>query len=251
MKSVFQFYKNSGWIKKKNITKDSEIFEDNRKFSADYVSKCRKRIQKYIPKKGNHFLDFASGPLQYPEYIKYSKNFKIRHCVDFSSEALREAKNKIGVKGRYYCKDFFKINFKENFFDCILSMHTIYHINKNKQSKAVKKLIKIAKKNKPIIIVYSNPNNLISKLKSVLPLKKKKSILYFYCHQNSWWNQFSNLADVKILPWRSFSAQHQKILFPNNLLGFWFLKILFLFENYFQNFFSKNFQYTMIILKKK
>ena len=43
---------------------------------------CAEKNTKIYSKKGNHFLDFASGPLQYPEYIKYSKNFKIRHCVD-------------------------------------------------------------------------------------------------------------------------------------------------------------------------
>ena len=68
---------------------------------------------------------------------------------------------------------FFKINFKKNYFDCILSMHTIYHINKNKQAEAIKKLIRLAKKDKPIIIVYSNPNSLISKLDHS-SLKEKK-----------------------------------------------------------------------------
>ena len=53
-------------------------------------------------------------------------------------------------------------------------MHTIYHINKNKQAEAIKKLIRLAKKDKPIIIVYSNPNSLISKIRSLLPKKKKK-----------------------------------------------------------------------------
>ena len=43
-------------------------------------------------------------------------------------------------------------------------MHTLYHINKNKQAKVVNKLIKITKHNKPVIIVYSNPNTLIKKL---------------------------------------------------------------------------------------
>ena len=68
-------------------------------------------------------------------------------------------------------------------------MHTIYHINKNKQAEAIKKLIRLAKKDKPIIIVYSNPNSLISKLDHS-SLKKKKSMIYFYCYQNSWWINF-------------------------------------------------------------
>tara|TARA_B100001093_G_scaffold519987_2_gene611895 strand:- start:728 stop:1483 length:756 start_codon:yes stop_codon:yes gene_type:complete len=251
MRDVSNFYKKHGWKNKNHLTLDSRLFEDNRKYSARYVSKCRNRVIKYIPKNGNHFLDFASGPLQYKEYIQYSKNYKLRHCIDFSKDALTEAKNKIGNKGKYYCGDFFKINFKKNYFDCVLSMHTIYHINKNKQSSAVKKLIKIVKKNKPVIIVYSNPDTFISKLKSNLGIKKKKSSLYFYCHKNIWWEQFSKIANVEIKPWRSFSSQHQKILFPNNIIGSFFLRILFKLENLFEKFFSNYFQYIIIILKKK
>ena len=161
-------------------------------------------------------------------------------------------KKKIGKRGKYYNKDFKKIKFKENFFDCIISLHTIYHINKKNQKKIIIKLLKIAKKNSPIIIVYSNPNTLISKISRLFRSKKnKKNKIYFYCYPNTWWLQFQNLATIKILPWRSFSAQHQKILFPDNIFGKITLKILFFLENTFSNFFSKNFQYPMIILKKK
>ena len=55
------------------------------------------------------------------------------------------------------------IKFKKNYFDCSLSMHTLYHINKHKQAKVVNKLINITKHNRPVIIVYSNPNTLIKK----------------------------------------------------------------------------------------
>ena len=65
MKSVFNFYNNIGWAIKNGETIDSEIFEDNRSSAKDYVIKCRKKIQKYIPNSGKNFLDFASGPIQY------------------------------------------------------------------------------------------------------------------------------------------------------------------------------------------
>ena len=68
---------------------------------------CAEKNTEIYSKKGNHFLDFASGPLQY-QIHKYSKNFKTRHCVDFSNEALKQAKNKIGIRGKYYCGDFLK-----------------------------------------------------------------------------------------------------------------------------------------------
>ena len=87
-----------------------------------------------------------------------------------------EAKAKIGKRGKFYCGDFLNINLKKNFFDCILSIHTIYHIHKNKQKKAIKKLLSISKKNTPVIIIYSNPNTFISIIKSLIFYKRIKNL---------------------------------------------------------------------------
>lgn len=249
--NVYKFYNKSGWKKRKSIFEDANLFEDLRSYSKEYVSKCRKRIVNYIPKQGKNILDFASGPIQYNEYLLYSKNFKTRHCVDFSKDAISNAKKRIGKKGKYYCGDFFTIKFIKNYFDCILSLHTIYHIHKSNQKKAIKKLLSISKKGAPIIIVYSNPNTLISRIKNIFyKTKKNKKNLYFFCHPISWWSQFKNDADVKLYPWRSFASSHQKILFPNNYFGKKMLQFIYYLEDNFQNFFVKNFQYYVIVLKK-
>ena len=250
--NIYKFYNTSGWKKNNNISKDAELFEDLRKNSENYVSNCRKRLLKYIPKKGQHILDFASGPLQYKEYLEYSKNYKFRHCVDFSKSAIKSAKKKLKKKGKYYCGNFFNIKLKKDFFDCILSIHTIYHIKKEKQKNAILKLLKVAKKGAPIIIVYSNPDTIISKIKKIFKYKSnKKNKLYFFCHSNNWWFQFEKFAQIEFYPWRSFSSGHQKIIFPNNLFGKIMFYILFFLEEKFKNFFVKNFQYQIIILKKK
>ncbi len=249
--NIYNFYNKIGWIKKNNISIDAELFEDLRPCASKYVSLCRKRINKFIPTKGNHLLDFASGPIQYKEYLDYSKKFKYRHCVDFSKTAIKIAKDKIGKKGKFYCKDFLKIPFKENYFDCVISLHTIYHIEKHKQKKVVDKLINITKKGKPIIIVYSNPNTIINRIKKIIKYKKKKQKIYFHCHSLNWWYQFNDKAEVRIENWRSFSSQHQKMIFPNNLIGKKMFEILFSLENFFKKFFLKHFQYPIIILTKK
>ncbi len=252
---IYKFYNEIGWKKNKINSIDAQLFEDLRPCAKNYVSKCRKKIKKYIPKKGTNLLDFASGPIQYDEYLSYSKNFNKRHCVDFSKTAIKEARRKIKKKGKYYCKDFLKINFKKNFFDCVISLHTIYHINKKDQKKTVEKMIDITKKGKPIIIVYSNPNTLVSKIKNVLKFNnrniKDKKLLYFYCHPLNWWKQFNDKASVEVFIWRSFSSQHQKIIFPDNYIGKLMFDLLFFFENKFSKFFSKNFQYPIILLTKK
>mgnify|MGYP001185629796 CR=1 FL=1 len=254
IKYVNKFYNNFGWEKKDRNTLDATLFEDLRYNSKEYVSKCRKRLKNYMPKKGLNILDFASGPIQYPEYLDYSKNFKLRHCVDFSKLAIKNAKLKLGKKGKYYCNDFFKIKLKKNYFDCIISLHTIYHIDKRLQAKAIKKLISFSKRNAPIIIVYSNSNTLINKIKSKFFKKRKKqnkSNLYFFCHPIKWWYQFEKTSNIEIKPWRSFSSDHQKRIFPDNYIGKMLLKILFFCEQRFPNFFVKNFQYYTVIIKKK
>ncbi len=249
--NIYKFYNSSGWKKNKNHFEDANLFEDLRLNSKKYVSDCRKRILKFIPKKGNNILDFASGPIQYNEYLLYSKNFKYRHCVDFSKQAINFAKKKIGKKGKFYCNDFFKIKFKKDYFDCVISLHTIYHIDKNKQKKAIEKILSISKKKAPIIIIYSNPDTFLSKIKNIFTNKKKnKKNLYFFCHPISWWKQFEKKGVVKFYPWRSFSSDHQKILFPNNIFGKKLFEILFYLENKFKNFFINNFQYYIVVIYK-
>ena len=120
MKSIKQFYNHEGWKNISNRTTDANLFEDLRPVAKKYVSKCRLRVLNEIPQKGGkNFLDFASGPIQYKEYLKYSKKYKYRHCVDFSEDAIKIAKKKLKKHGKYYCDDFNKIRFKKDFFDCI------------------------------------------------------------------------------------------------------------------------------------
>jgi len=267
---VSTFYNTVGWEIEEEVTEDARRWEDLREHAKEYVSKCRLRLLKYIPENGTNILDMASGPIQYKEYLTYSRNFNKRFCVDLSKEALKCAEKKIGDHGVFLHGSFFDISMEENYFDCSISLHTIYHIDKTRQEEAVRKLLHITKPGKPVIIVYSNPNTLISKLyffklpfrilrkikKAVMKFLKKEDEksnldLYFYSHPINWWDRFSDVSEVKIMPWRSFSSVDQKRLIPNNKLGSKIFDILFNLENRFPNFFVKHFQYPMIILIKR
>ena len=266
---VSKFYNTVGWESEGGITEDSRRWEDLREHAKEYVSKCRLRVISHVPESGENILDMASGPIQYKEYLEYSRNFKKRYCVDLSSSALVDAKKKIGDHGVFLHGSIFDIPLKENFFDCTVSLHTIYHIDKDKQEEAVRKLLKVTKLGKPVIIVYSNPNTIVASLTSSLPLralrrarnllkkpekttKKEQGVsLYYHPHPIEWWDRFGDVANVKILPWRSFDSDTQKRLIPNNKLGGIMLNLLFSFEEHFPNFFAENFQYPMIILTKE
>ena len=261
---VSKFYNEVGWETERDITEDARIFEDLREYAKEYVSRCRLRVLRYISDNGENILDLGSGPIQYKEYLEYSKNFKKRYCIDLVSKALDDAKKKIGDHGVFLCGSLFDIHLEKDFFDCAISLHVIYHIDKDKQEEAVRKLIDVTKPGKPVIIVYTNPKTLIGYL--ILPFRvlrrmkkflriawreEEKPDLYFYAHPINWWNRFSDIADVKIMPWRSFASNHQKRLIPNNKLGKTMFDILFNMEDIFPNFFVKYFQYPMIILMKR
>lgn len=270
---VALFYNNKGWVAHSGVTEDAQRFEDLRHCAADYVSKCRLRVMRHIPTNGEYIIDMASGPIQYPEYLKFSSGFKKRYCVDLSADALSKAKELLGEHGEYLHGSFFDLNLNNDFFDCAISLHTIYHMDKYKQEEAVRKLIRIVKKGRPIIIIYSNPNAFYSNPNSLLrklvkaykmvrsfgrrPAANRTSViqvepdLYFFRHELYWWQLFEDVANVKILPWRTFGTEMQKQIFPNNFIGKLMFKILFYIEDLFPKFFTKFGMYPMIVMIKK
>ena len=257
-KNVSTFYNEIGWESEGEATEDAIRYEDLRENVREYVSKCRLRILRHIPDRGKYILDMASGPIQYPEYLKFSENYEKRYCVDLSSKALNDAKKKIGDRGEFLCGSFFDLDLEDNFFDCAISLHTIYHMDKDKQEEAVRKLIRVTKPGQPIIIVYSNPDTFtkyliapLKRIKNAFSSNKQQDKLYFYSHSLSWWDRFKDEVDITIVPWRSFYGPQQKVLIPNNKVGKKTLDILFDLEEKFPNFFVKHFQYPMLILKKK
>jgi ubiquinone/menaquinone biosynthesis C-methylase UbiE len=266
---VSRFYNTVGWETSNGVTEDARRWEDLREYARDYVSKCRLRVLNHIPQNGVNILDMASGPIQYLEYLEYSRNFEKRYCVDLSAAALDIAKSKIGDHGVFLPGSFFDIPLENDFFDCAISLHTIYHIDKDRQEEAVRKLIHVTRPGKPVIIVYTNPRSITSLLRIPLlfhvlgkikgPFKKPQKAetgngsasAYSYAHPIVWWNRFNDVANVKILPWRSFASDIQKILIPNNKIGRKMFDLLFNLEERFPDFFVRHFQYPMIILTKK
>jgi hypothetical protein len=122
---------------------------------------------------------------------------------------------------------------------------------------------KVTKPGKPVIIVYSNPNTFISRLKNLLHfrapsennLSQKKHADdedgYFFLHTVEWWSRFNDVASVKVLPWRSLGTNAQKKLIPDNRIGLKMFSLLYYLEEKYPDFFVKHFSYIMVILTKR
>jgi SAM-dependent methyltransferase len=204
----------------------------------------------------------ASGPIQYPEYLEFSKHFDKRYCVDLSSKALAAAERRIGDHGVFLQGSFFDLEFDDDFFDGAVSLHTIYHMDRDRQEEAVRKLLSVTKPGKPVVVVYSNPHTIIDgfgvprKLRRavgrlVRRTKAPEPSVYFHAHPLRWWRRFEGVAEVSIWPWRAFAAHHQRRLFPDSPFGARMLDALFRAEDRFPRLFVALFQYPMIVLVKR
>ncbi len=258
---VKKFYTSGGgWAVDENgVAHDTSIFEDLRECAQEYNRASRLRVLNYLPPSGKYILDAASGPVQYPEYRAYSQNFEKRYCVDISDDALALARKNIGDRGEFLNVSIQEMDLSDNFFDAVVSMHTIYHIDKDLQEKAVRNLLRMVKQGKPVIVVYHNPQSIFSLFGLTPALKgiikkiigyKTKIPLYFFNHKLAWWERFNDTAKVEIFPHAMMEINDAKRFIPNNNLGKKMFSILYNLENRLPNFFVKIGRYPIIILTK-
>jgi SAM-dependent methyltransferase len=259
-RQVKSLYENIGWTNVGEVTYDARSSEDLRRVAVSYISDCRLRVLRHLPKTGDRLLDMASGPIQYPEYLRYSAGFNTRVCVDLSKRALEIARSRLGAHGEYLEGDF--LNLAVEPVDAAVSLHTIYHIHKESQEQAVRKLIDLTKPGGTIVIVYSNPLNLVSSVLSPFrrvaelfaPRRSKGDTpgsIYFERFPLSWWKRFSDSGTVRIMPWRTFSTPVQRLLFPDNNLGQWMFSSLFALEDRYPRLFAAIGCYPMIVIDKR
>lgn len=252
---VRDFYDNRGWeaAGDEKAYADAQLWEDLRPCAAGYVSACRRKVLGFLPRSGERILDAGSGPIQYPEYLEYSAGFAKRVCVDLSQRALDDARNKLGDRGDYVRASLLELPFPDDFFDAAVSLHTIYHIERERQEDAVRQLLRVLKPGAPAVVVYSNPDRLAARLKSLVRRKKSPDSgpIYFFAHPLSWWRRFSDEAAIQIVPWRSLNANESRKLIPDNALGAGMFRAMLGFEKAFPRWATWSGCYPMIVLTKR
>ena len=144
-----------------------------------------------------------------------------------------------------------ELPFPDDFFDAAVSLHTIYHIER--QEDAVRQLLRVLKPGAPAVVVYSNPDRLAARLKSLVRRKKSPDSgpIYFFAHPLSWWRRFSDEAAIQIVPWRSLNANESRKLIPDNALGAGMFRAMLGFEKAFPRWATWSGCYPMIVLTKR
>ncbi|HNS64651.1 MAG TPA: hypothetical protein PKN11_09495, partial [Anaerolineaceae bacterium] len=86
---VRHFYDRVGWQTEADGQYQNAQYEDLRPVSQQYIHRCHLRVNRHLKPHGRYLLDAGSGPVQYPEYLTYSKGYERRVCADISPVALQ------------------------------------------------------------------------------------------------------------------------------------------------------------------
>lgn len=235
---VKNFYDQKGWFTDEaGNYEDAVIYEDLRTVSRDYLKKCHDRVSRFLNPSGKYMLDAASGALQFPDYLQYSANYQYRICVDFSFQALTEAKRKLGRKGLCVLCDMTNMPFKDGVMDGFVSLNTVYHIPKDEQVTAIRELYRVLAPNGKGVVVYDwfkhsawmnfwmlpfrgfvfLKNRLLDAVGKLFHTKGADRRLYFYAHTPQFFKQ--NLPPHQLKVWRSLSVHFMRYYIHSWLFG--------------------------------
>ena len=272
---VRKFYDQIGWQKVSEGTYQNAQYEDLRPVSRRYIHKCHLRVNRYLKSAGKYLLDAGSGPIQYPEYLTYSKEYQYRVCLDISIVALKEARERIGSShGLFVVADVAYLPFRNDVFDGIVSLHTLHHLTVSDYVPAYKNLKRVLKKNCTAVVVngwgesmlmrwFNKPILVMEKLFHKFPpsskqvkkndgdiFKKPKGTFVHKLNAQGLRDLLGANFSISINVWRSVSVRFLRAMIHPFLFGRIWLWILFGLEELFPAFFGEKGQYPLITFTK-
>lgn len=152
---VQAFYDSVGWKQIGEGLYQNARYEDLRPVSREYIQRCHVRLGRHLPAEGRYLLDAGSGPIQYPEYLEYSRGFQRRVCLDISRLALIEARRRIGEHGLFVVGDIASLPFRAEVFDGLVSLHTVHHLPAEEHQRAFIEFYRVLRPGGKAAVVYS------------------------------------------------------------------------------------------------
>lgn len=175
---VREFYDQVGWQRVGDDVYQNARYEDLRPVAREYIHRCHMRIARFLKPEGRFFLDAGSGPIQYPEYLEYSRHYTYRVCADISITALKEARQRIGDHGLFVVVDVANLPFKSEVFEGVVSLHTIHHLPEDEHLQAYCELYRVLAPGCQAAIVNGWPySSLVAFFKPLMQLSTRLSNL--------------------------------------------------------------------------
>jgi SAM-dependent methyltransferase len=283
---VREFYNHIGWQEVSEGCYQNATYEDLRAVSSEYIHRCHLRILRHLKPQGRYLLDAGSGPIQYPEYLEYSRAYRKRVCLDISSQALREARKRIGEHGLFVVGDIAYLPFKSNSFDGLVSLHTIHHLPPEEHLNAYLEFYRVLSERANAVVVNGWDNPPLMAAANVLVrfadwayrllrgkpipardqadryvagqaaekplLTSQPSGTYVRKHNASWLvDKVGAHMHVEIWTWRSVGVRFLRTLIHERWGGRSLLRLLYWLEERFPLFFGRYGQYPLIVIRKE
>jgi ubiquinone/menaquinone biosynthesis C-methylase UbiE len=275
---VREFYDQVGWQTESDGFYQNASYEDLRPVSHDYIHNCHLRVLRHLNPTGRFLLDAGSGPIQYPEYLEYSKGYQYRVCADISFLALDEARKRIGSHGLYVVCDVAYLPFKSNSFGGEVSLHTIHHLPSEEHLRAYQELYRTLTTSGKAVIVNGWDNSPLTIFMDFWIALYEHLYALFHPHskpagpgnscaspvtevnthgtfvrtQNVDWLQkkVGRLLPIKIWCWRSVNVHFLRTFIHVRFAGKLLLRLIYWFEEHLPHFLGKYGQYALIELRK-
>jgi SAM-dependent methyltransferase len=278
---VREFYDQVGWQEIGEGLYQNTHYEDLRPVSAEYIHRCHLRVSRHLHSSGRFLLDAGSGPIQYPQYLEYSRRYNYRVCADISTTALQEARKRIGSHGLFVVADVAYLPFKKDVFDGVVSLHTIHHLPEEQHQQAYTELYRVLAAERTAAVVNGWPSSrlmsafeplmrLSRRLRSFTarlrgepraPRKPQKSKVdtdgtlkgTFTNRHDYRWVQTVIAAEMplEIFVWRSVSVRFLRTLIHPWLGGRLWLRLLYWLEERNPHYFGEVGQYPLIVIRKE
>jgi SAM-dependent methyltransferase len=276
---VREFYDHVGWQTESDGFYQNASYEDLRPVSYEYIHNCHLRVLRHLNPSGRILLDAGCGPIQYPEYLEYSKGYQYRVCADISIVALNEARKRVSSHGLYVVCDVANLPFKSEAFDGMVSLHTLHHLPPDDHVRAYRELHRTlsAKATGVIVNGWDNPpltvflniwiqlfDWLYAKIRpqpkavnpdpaATLSPDQDNSRGTYVRKENAAWLQkeVGSLLPITIWCWRSVSVRFLRTFIHPRFAGKFLLKLIYGLEELFPHFLGRYGQYPLVELIKE
>jgi ubiquinone/menaquinone biosynthesis C-methylase UbiE len=276
-RQVRQFYDQVGWQLVGECCYQNARYEDLRPVSREYIHRCHMRVIRHLKPNGRFLLDAGSGPIQYPEYIEYSRGYQYRVCADISIVALQEARKRIGDHGLFIVSDVANLPFKRAAFDGLISLHTIHHLARDEHPQAFRELYRVLAPSSSAVVINGWQRSALMqafrplirfmgwllavyrKLTGREAAKEEKPASKPIAPQSTFtsrpdpaWlkREVASAMPTEIYVWRSLSTLFLRTLVHRRLGGHQFLRLVYALEEQFPRFFGRYGEYPLVVIRK-
>lgn len=285
-RQVREFYNHIGWQEVGDGLYQNARYEDLRPVSREYIHRCHMRVLRHLKPGGRFLLDAGSGPIQYPEYLEYSRAYQARVCVDISIVALQEARKRIGDcreggKGLFVAADVANLPFKPGAFDGLVSLHTIHHLPQEEHPRAYGEFFRVLSRgaagvvvngwdSAPLASLMEIPVRVVERLyrllkgkndadaanaqkrSAALPQKEPRSEGTYVRKSSAAWlmSEIGGRMPVKVWVWRTVNVRFLRACIHPGWGGVHALRLLYALEERFPRFFGENGQYPLVVIQK-